>query len=157
MCAAISFESGRPYCFTSDPNGGDGVIYDPVDQRDWPTEHVYVRPAGASEARNIASLILDAVRAKEEKGGAAYAAGKTLIVFLDAGLGEWKPNAVARMLAPGNFKNVWLVGLQSADQGGRYTYAVVCLRTGLDRDQGAPSWLVRINETSEAWEVARLQ
>jgi hypothetical protein len=98
MCAAISFERGQPYCFTSDPLGGDGIIYDTVAEKDWPTEHIFVPHAGPKETRDIDTLILDAVRAKETKGGAAYATGKTLIVFLDAGLGEWKPNVVARKL-----------------------------------------------------------
>jgi hypothetical protein len=39
-------------------------------------------------------------QAKATKGGAAYAAGKTLVVFLDAGLGEWKPNLVDDKMPP---------------------------------------------------------
>ena len=124
MCAAISFESERPFCFTSDPQGGDGIIYDTVNEKDWPTEHRLVPRATPEETRDIDTLILDAVRAKESKGGAAYAAGKTLIVFLDAGLNEWKPNLVAWKLPPGHFKNVWVVSLQRVSDEGEYTYAV---------------------------------
>lgn len=157
MCAAISFERAQPYCFTSDPQGGDGVIYDPVTEKDWPTEHIFVPRVDAKETRDIDTLVLEAVQAKETKGGAAYAAGKTLVVFLDAGLGEWKPNVVARKMPAGHFSNVWLVGLQNAIEGGEYTYAVTCLRTGLNPELGAPTWVVRIHKTFESWEVERLQ
>jgi hypothetical protein len=157
LCAAISYERGEPYCFTSDPNGGDGIIYDPVADRPWPTEHTLVVLADRKESRDVDTLILDAVQAKESKGGAAYAKGKTLIVFLDAGLGEWKPNVVARKLPSGNFSNVWVVGLNGPVEGGQYTYGVTCIRTGLDPANDAPIWLVRIHETFESWEVERLQ
>jgi hypothetical protein len=158
MCAVISFESGRPFCFTSDPQGGDGIIYDLVNERDWPTEHIFVPRAGSEETRDIDTLILNAVQTKESKGGAAYAAGKTLIVFLDAGLGEWKPSVVARKLPPGFFTNVWVAGLYGVSDEGEYTYAVTCLRTGLDLQIiGAPTWLVSIDKTFESWEVKRLQ
>jgi hypothetical protein len=157
MCAAISFEREQPCCFTSDPLGGDGIIYDPVAEKDWPTEHIFVPHAGQKETRDIDTLILDAVQAKENKGGAAYAMGKTLIVFLDAGLGVWKPNVVARKLPPGHFKNVWLVGLHGPVEDGQYTYAVTCLRTGLDPRLGAPTWLVRVHKTFESWDVKSLQ
>ena len=108
------------------------------------------------EKRNIDTLILDAVQAKEAKG-AAYARGKTLIVFLDAGLGEWKPNVAARKLPPGHFKNVWVVGLNGPVEEGRYTYAVTCIRTGIDPADNAPIWLVQLHEEFESWEVKRLQ
>jgi hypothetical protein len=65
MCAVISFESGRPFCFTSDPQGGDGIIYDLVNERDWPTEHIFVPRAGSEETRDIDTLILNAVQTKE--------------------------------------------------------------------------------------------
>jgi hypothetical protein len=156
MCAVLSFEKGQPWCFTSDPTGGDGVIYDPVAEQPWPTEHVIVMPAGANETRNIDALILDAVQSKEARG-AEYARGKTLIVFLAAGLGEWKPNVVARKLPPGHFKNVWVVGLHGPVEDGRYTYGVTCIRTGLDPESNAPIWLVQLHETFESWEVKCVQ
>jgi hypothetical protein len=158
MCAVLSHESEQPWCFTGDPQGGDGIIYDPAAKRDWPTEHIFVPRVPPGETRDIDTLIVDDVHAKESKGGAAYAAGKTLIVFIDAGLGEWFPNAVARKLLPGHFKNVWVVGLQGVSDDGEYTYGVTCLRTGLDaRVVGAPVWLVRIHNTFESWEAIRQQ
>jgi len=156
MCAVLSFEKGQPWCFTSDPTGGDGVIYDPVAEQPWPTEHVIVMPAGANETRNIDALILDAVQSKEARG-AEYARGKTLIVFLAAGLGEWKPNVLARKLPPGHFKNVWVVGLHGPVEDGRYTYGVTCIRTGLDPESNAPIWLVQLHETFESWAVNCVQ
>jgi hypothetical protein len=39
------------------------------------------------QADDAETLILKAIDQKGNKGGAAYAAGKTLIVFLDAGAG----------------------------------------------------------------------
>jgi hypothetical protein len=48
---------------------------------------------------------------KQGKGAAAYAGGKVLVVFLDADLGEWLPNQVARQLPKVDFKEVWVVGL----------------------------------------------
>jgi hypothetical protein len=108
------------------------------------------------ETRDTDTLILDAVKAKEAKG-AAYARGKTLIVFLDAGLGEWKPNAVTRKLPPGHFKNVWVVSVNGLVERGRYTYGVTCIRTGLNPAGNAPIWLVQIHEAFEFWEVERIQ
>jgi hypothetical protein len=114
---------------------------------------------GPDDTRDIDTLILDAVQAKESKGNAAYAAGKTLIVFLDAGLGDWKPNVVARKLPAGHFKNVWLVGLHGAvSDDGEYTYAVTCLRTGLEAQiLRAPIWILRIHKTFESWKIRRVQ
>jgi hypothetical protein len=156
MCAVLSFEKQQPWCFTSDPTGGDGIIYDPAVEQSWPTEHVIVMPARAQETGDIDALILDAVQAKESKGE-AYARGKTLVVFLDAGLGEWKPNVVARKLPAGHFKNVWVIGLNGPVVDGRYTYAVTCIRTGLDPVGNAPTWLVQIHEAFDSWEVKCIQ
>jgi hypothetical protein len=156
MCAVLSFEKGLPWCFTSDPTGGDGIIYDPVAEESWPTEHVIVMPASTEEQRDIGTLILDAVLAKEAKG-AVYAKGKTLIVFLDAGLGEWKPNIVARTLPSGHFKNVWVISLNGPVEEGKYTYGVTCIRTGIDPATDAPIWLVKIGDAFESWMVNRVQ
>ena len=157
MAATLSSESQRPFCFTSDPNGGDGIIYDKAYERDWPTEHILVRSVDEKETRDIDTLILDTVQKKELKGGAAYASGKTLVIFLDAGLGKWNPNVVAQKLPPGNFRNVWLVGLHGEVKDGAYTYGVTCLRTGLAPQIGAPIWLVHIDKTFESWDVEHLQ
>jgi hypothetical protein len=81
-----------------------------------------VRPAlislwlRAGQADDAETRILKAIDKKRDKGGAAYAAGKTLIVFLDAGAGTWFPNRVARRLPdPLHFAAVWVVGLQGVE------------------------------------------
>jgi hypothetical protein len=160
MCAAISFQSGRPFCFTSDPDPqSDGIIYDTVNDTPWPTEHIFIPPVHPDDPRDIDKLILDAVAAKESKGGAAYAAGKTLIVFSGGGSkGKWSPARVAQKLPPGHFRNVWAIFLQTVSDDGEYTYGVTCLRSSLDpRIVGAFIWLVRIDKTFESWKVERRQ
>ena len=100
------------------------------------------------------ALILQAVDQKRAKGGAAYASGKTLIVFLNAGAGEWHPNKVAAQLPnPLHFATVWVVGLQPI-KNGEYVYAV----TNLDLTEGdAPTYLVRINSDFTDWKVEAVQ
>jgi len=82
----------------SDPIGGDGIICDAATGETWPTEHVMVPRLRAGQTDDAETLILKAIDQKRDKGGAAYAAGKTLIVFLDAGADTWFPNRVARRL-----------------------------------------------------------
>jgi hypothetical protein len=100
------------------------------------------------------ALILKAVEHKRRKGGAAYAAGKSLIVFLDAEAGLWFPNRVARQLPePLHFAAVWVVGLQGVEAG-EFVYGV----THLDLSDGnAPTLLVRIRKDFDAWEVRPVQ
>jgi hypothetical protein len=96
---------------------------------------------------------VDAVSNKQAKGGAAYACGKVLVVFLDAGLGEWFPNQVARQLPRVDFKEVWIVGLHG-EVTDEYVYGV----TQLDLSGVAPPiCLVRFGGNFDAWDVARLQ
>jgi hypothetical protein len=127
ICAVLN--AGSPtasYTFTSDPQGGDGIIYDTETETGWPTEHVLVPRTTAEEIRDIPALILAAVSKKQKKGAAAYARGKVLVVFLDAGLGEWFPNGVAKQLPSVDFKEVWVVGLHG-EVTDEYTYGVVQL------------------------------
>jgi hypothetical protein len=73
ICAVLN--TGRPtpsLTFSSDPQGGDGILYDTEMQIAWPTEHVMVPKAPADETRDIATLILTAISNKQAKGGAAY-------------------------------------------------------------------------------------
>ena len=123
-------------------------------ERQKPTEHVMVPRLRAGQADDAETLILKAIDQKRDKGDAAYAAGKTLIVFLDAGAGTWFPNRVARRLPdPLHFAAVWVVGLQGVEAS-EYVYGV----TNLDLIEGnAPTLLVRIKEDFGAWEVTRTQ
>ena len=156
ICAVLNV--GAPtdsftFTFTSDPQGGDGIIYDRKEKIGWPTEHVMVPKAASGERRDIHALIADAVARKQAKGGAAYARGKVLVIFLDAGLGEWFPNRIARQLPPVDFKEVWVVGLHGEVTEG-YVYGV----TQLDLSSGnAPTCLIRIARTFDAWTVERIQ
>jgi hypothetical protein len=154
ICAVLNAD--RPtasYTFTSDPQGGDGIIYDMETETGWQTEHVMVPKAMVQETRDIPTLILAAVVKKQEKGAAAYARGKVLVVFLDSGLGEWFPNQVAKKLPKVDFKEVWVVGLHG-EITNEYVYGVA----QLDISSGnAPTCLVRIGKDFDVWEVKRLQ
>jgi hypothetical protein len=121
VCVVINVQGGANLTFTSDPVGGDGIISDTNTGETWCTEHVMVPRLRPGQTAAAEALILDAVEQKRRKGGAAYAAGKTLIVFLDAGAGAWQPNRVARRLpAPLHFAAVWVVGLQRVEASGEY-------------------------------------
>src|ERR1700694_3585818 len=154
LCVTINAVNGQKLTFSSDPIGGDGIILDGATGDTWPTEHVMVTPHAAGEDDDAKSLILKAVEHKRSKGEAAYAEGKTLVVFLDAGAGEWHPNKVARAL-PDPFLSaaVWVVGLHGVEAG-EYVYGV----TLLDLSTGnAPTFLVRISNAFDAWDVTDLQ
>ena len=137
LCATVNAVEDRELTFSSDPIGGDGVIEDGATGDTWPTEHVMVTRHGAGEG-DAESLILKAIGHKRSKGGAAYAEGKTLVVFLDAAAGEWYPNKVARALPdPLLFATVWVVGLHGVE-GEECVYGV----THLDLTTGnAPTFL----------------
>ena len=154
-CVAInSITQPDRLTFTSDPTGGDGVIVDTITGDTWPVEHVMIPAAEQETAPDIQALISAAITTKQRKGEAAYATGKTLIVFLNSGGGEWYPNRVARALpTPLLFEAVWVWGFQSND-GGCYVYQV----TRLDMKNGnAPAWRVRIDTKFETWTVEVVQ
>jgi len=152
LCVAINFEEKFDrLTFCSDPQGGDGIIYDNKAKKAWPTEHVLV-PRSNGQLQNIESVILKAIEKKQSKGGAAYASGKTLIVFLNASGDGWFPNKISRKLPKTlDFEDVWIAGLQNVVQE-EYIYNV----TRLDAS-GCPIWQVRIEKNFDAWEVKRIQ
>jgi hypothetical protein len=156
LCVAVNSvtDAGR-LTFTSDPLGGDGIIYDTTTEETWPTEHVLVpRSRSAGDTVPLEARILKAIEGKQSRGGAAYASGKTLVVFLNAGGDEpWVPNMVARQLPALDFLSVWVVGLQTVDAGA-YVYSV----TRLDLGQGnAPVWRVRIGIGFDEWKAEPVQ
>lgn len=156
ICAVNnSTEGSERYTFTSDPVDGDGIVHDSQTGNTWRTEHVMVPPFREGKTHDIHAAILDAVTAKQEKGGAAYAARKTLVVFLEAGSdARWYPNRVAKALPETDFEQVLVVGLQYVEPNGTYVYGV----TAVDVSGGdAPTWHVRINPDFEAWQVKRIQ
>lgn len=153
LCAVLN--DGRPtkpFTFSGDTQGDDGIICDRYARVGYPTEHVMVPVATATETRDIARLIEDAVSNKQAKGP-AYARGKILVVFLDAGLGEWHPNRVARQLPKVDFDGVWVAGLHSVVDD-EYIYGVTHLNlSGGD----SPICLVRIGKNFDEWSVERKQ
>lgn len=155
ICAAANAEesAGERMEFHSDPIGGDGIIVDTKTGETWPTEHVLVPMPRDATVPNIEASIAKAVSDKQKKGGAAYAAGKTLVAFLNSGGGEWKPTRVAKDLPPHDFGAVWVVGLSGAKDG-KYIYGV----TNLHLDDGqAPAWIVHIAKDFKSWTVMRVQ
>jgi len=154
-CVAInSITQSDRFTFSSDPNGGDGIIMDTHTGETWPTEHVIVPAVAVGQDADTSALILKAVTDKRAKGGAAYASGKTLVVFLNAGSGEWFPNRVAHALPnPLLFQAVWVWGFQSIESD-CYVYNV----TRLDvRNGNAPAWRVRIDADFDSWAVEIVQ
>jgi hypothetical protein len=154
LCVTANAADNQQFTFSTDPTGGDGIICDTESEDTWPTERVMVPPLPRDDARNAEEKILAAIEQKRAKGGAAYAAGKTLIVFLEGNGEAWFPNRIARRLPqPLLFEAVWVVSLRSAECG-RYVYNVTCL----DCASGdAPAFLVSIAEDFNSWTVDRVQ
>ena len=152
LCAAVNSVTQPPdrLTFTSDPTGGDGIIVDTVSGETWPTEHVMVPNLPRNSAKDVETLVLEAIAHKHQKGP-TYASGKTLVVFLNGGNGAmWFPDSVAhQMPSPLHFEAVWVVGLQgvAADE---YVYNVT--RLDLSRNH-APAWRVSIGKEFEQWSV----
>ena len=154
VCVATNAATEGNLTFYSDPTGGDGIICDTTTGETWQTEHVMVPRLRFGQTDDAEALILNAIEQKRLKGGAAYAVGKTLIVFLDAVARPWFPNRVAQQLPdPLYFATVWIVGLQYVEAG-EYVYAV----TNLDLSEGSvPTLLIRISRDFDAWNVTRTQ
>jgi hypothetical protein len=153
LCATFEAVEGRQLVFYSDPIGGDGLIPEESTEKTWQTEHVYVSRHSGGAGADAHALVLDAINHKRNNGE-PYCRGKTLVVFLDAGAGEWFPNRVVRALPdPLYFAAAWVVGLHSVHNG-TYAHGV----TMLDPTQeDAPAFLLRINGDFDAWEVVQIQ
>jgi hypothetical protein len=147
------FTQSERFQFTTDPDGSDGLIYDTVTQEAVSTEHIITRSKGASDTTDAQTKILNAVEQKIAKGGAAYARGKTLVVFMFSGADGtfWYPDKVAAALPSVlHFEAVWVVSFQRLE-GDDPVYAV----TRLDLRKGhAPVWWVRIAADFESWTVS---
>ena len=157
ICVAVnSITELDRLTFTSSPDlvGGDGIILDTITQETWVTEHIMVANIGKDDGLDTAGRILAAIDKKRSRGNAAYAKGKTLVVFVNREGGEWYPTKVARGLPkPLLFDAVWVVGLDRLD-GDEYIYNA----TRLDNRMGqAPAWQVRIAKDFDGWSVTALQ
>ena len=74
LCATINAEKGtNDMTFTSDPLGGDGIIYNTSTEDAYPTEHVLVPEERSGSTVDAEARILAAIKQKRSKGGAAYA------------------------------------------------------------------------------------
>ena len=142
------------FSFTSDPTGGDGIIYDSKADSAWKTEHVMVPEIASKTTQNdTEARAIEAINKKNDKG-AAYAGGKQLLVFLNSSGQPWYPNKLARQLPqPLHFDEVWVLGLQHV-QDDAYNYGVSQLT--IDTDCAAV-WTVHIARSFDAWEVQRIQ
>ena len=150
LCVVASFEQNHEeFKICTDPQGGDGITYNQTKKQAWPTEHILVSQRNKLEQAQ--SLILKQIEKKQNKGGAAYASGKTLIVLLNNQCGEWYPNKLGRSLPHVDFESVWVVGLQNVIDG-QYDYNV----TRLDPN-GCPIWRIHINKNFESWEIEKIQ
>ncbi len=157
ICAVVNANAGKDcFTFTSDPQGGDGVIVNVQTNETWLTELVMVgKPRTPHEtASSIECRVLHAYNSKVEKGGSAYAAGKTLIIFLDAGGGEWHPRKVAQRLPMDLvFADAWIFSLLPLEDG-KYVYGVSQLG---DLERQASTWVVRIDDQFTSWDVELVQ
>lgn len=155
ICSVMNDLEGKErYTFTSDPTGGDGIIFDQQEKHVFPTEHRMIPPAQKGAPVEVEALISNAVENKQNKGGSAYASGKTLVVFVEAGGdGVWYPNRARARLPCHDFDEIWVFGLNRVHQG-FYEYGV----SKLDADHAhTPVWLVRINPEFDEWTVCRRQ
>lgn len=153
ICAVFNSENPDSLEFHSDPTGGDGLIHNKTTGETFLTEHVVVPNIEPKQPTEGHQRILDAINQKNDKG-ASYARGKTLVVFLNAALGEWKPTVVARALPnPLHFESVWAMGFQGIESD-EYVYGVANLH--LD-DGDAPTFIVRIPKDLSGWKVERIQ
>lgn len=152
LCVVFSFEQkSNRFRICTDPQGGDGIIYDTMKKKALLTEHILVSRSN-NELCDIEHLILKHVEKKQNKGGAAYASGKALIVFLNKAGDKWCPNRVARKLPQQlDFASIWVIGLQRVIED-EYYYNV----TKLDTNR-SPVWRIKINKNFDAWEVSRIQ
>ena len=147
VCAVMDeLNQSSEFAICSDPTGGDGIILDRTTGETWLTEHVMVSRFGVDQTSDAETLILKAIQDKCRKGP-TYGRGKTLIVFLNADVGAWSPNSVARRLPdPLHFAAVWVVSLEGV-VGGERVYAL----TDLNLAHGGLH--VRISENFDAWTV----
>jgi len=155
ICVAINHDyQPNRFSFTSDPTGGDGIIYDAQTEATWKTEHVMV--PNRRSLRNVTDTedyVIEAISLKNDKGE-TYASGKTLLVFLDTGTAPWFPNKVTQQLPqPLHFDDVWVLGLQGVVEN-EYLYGVSKLDPELP---DAPVWHIRIGTDFDRWSVGRIQ
>jgi hypothetical protein len=155
LCVILNFEDkSKRFIFTSDPLGGDGIIYNDYTKQSWPTEHVLAY-SHEDSLQNTNESIINAIKNKQKKGGKAYASGKTLIVFVYI-TGRWFPKEIAmqHQLKAQDFDSVWVVGLSNyIELLDMYAYNVV----KINMEEGVPIWRVYLEKDFNKWNIERIQ
>lgn len=134
----------------TDPNGGDGIIFDTRDNKAHCMEHVMVSNWGNSKT-DVEVLALEQIVKKNDRGE-AYASGKTLVVFIHRPGFGWSPNRIQRQL-PSDFKfsSLWMFSLKG-ESNGIYTYNVAELNSN-----PSPAWEVAVDVSKNKWNVEKIQ
>jgi hypothetical protein len=154
VCAALNCDRpGAPLYFTSDPSGGDGLLYDEMNKTIDPVEHVYVPPPPQGETRSADERIGNAVADKASLGP-NYASGKILVVLFDA-MSRWEPTKVARLLPAHTFEGVFVIARERCVED-EYTFLVAWCKLEEGHAQ-APVFRVRIAKEFDRWDVERTQ
>jgi hypothetical protein len=135
---------------TTDPDGGDGVIWDPATTIGWRMEHVLIPPHRQSDNRTTDQKIIQAA----QKGGTQYAKGKVLVVLNESGTGErWHPTDVARALPANDFNETWVI---TPDEFVHRSVTYAATRLELTGGQ-APIYKVYINSLFTQWRCRQIQ
>lgn len=152
LCAVLNFEQKSDRLrICTDPQGGDGVIYDTKQKIPEYMEHILVSK-NSKTTKNTEALILGHIDKKRNKGGKAYASGKSLVVFLNKKGENWTPNKIAKKLPIDlYFNGVWVVGLHGVVNE-EYIYNIAKLDVS-----GCPVWQVYIKKSFEDWKIIRIQ
>ena len=155
VLAAICSEGReQELSIATDPDGGDGIIWDPDSEIGWRMEHILLPVSRPGDTRTTDQRIIDAANKKQTKGGAQYARGKTLVILNESATNEcWHPTAVARALPANDFAETWVIGPDSFEHAS-VTYAA----TKLELDTGqTPVFKVHINSLFTSWRVVQIQ
>ncbi|STX27533.1 Uncharacterised protein [Legionella beliardensis] len=134
----------------TDPTGSDGILYNTKTQIACRLEQVMATQHSRSD-KNTEELILELIHKKQNKGDKAYAAGKTLMVFLNRRGDSWCPNRLASKLPKIDFNSVWVVGLQEVVNDS-YCYNLTQLISGI-----SPIWKIKIQKAFDDWIIDKIQ
>lgn len=119
-------------------------------------EHIMLPVARQGDTRSNDARIIDAVNKKQDRGQAAYATGKILVILNESATNErWHPTAVARGLPKNDFDDIWVLGLQSYVDG-EWTFGATQLSLKAETGQ-APVFHVRIKSEFTAWTITQIQ
>jgi hypothetical protein len=139
--------------FTTDPTGGDGLLYNTTTKQPYPTEHVVVpRVTDDGENRATEELIAAGVAHKLSKGR-EYARGMNLIVLIDGYQHrvEWNTGTAAQLLPPNDFASIWVAGRsdETADHVDFSVTRLAPVEPGLDM-------FFRVRITATGWQTTHL-